>query len=163
MQGSNNTRNWKANARGVDLNNQYDYYFKYVKRLRKGSYAGYGGKKPVSEKESRALVDLVEEIQPEAVVNYHAMGNVIYCDYGASKKMQKKVYKLSGAIRKHTGYTYLSSYKCPGFANWLVCKEGIPSCTVEVGRGAVPVPCNQFKTVWRQNKEVMAACAKLYQ
>lgn len=163
MTGSKNPKNWKANARGVDLNNQFDHNFVYVKRLRKGSYAGYGGKKPVSEKESKALVNLVEQVKPKAVVNYHAMGNVIYCKYGASKKMQKKVYRLSGKIRKLTGYSYMGLTNNAGFANWLVCDAGIPSCTVEIGRNVVPVPIKQFKTVWKQNKNVMAATAKLYE
>lgn len=50
-----------------------------------------------------------------------------------------------------------------GFANWLVCEEGIPSCTVEIGRNVVPVPIKQFKTIWKKNKNVMAAAAKLYE
>ena len=155
---------WKANARGVDLNNQFDYNFKYKtqKKYRKGAYAGYGGKKPVSEKETKALVKLVNKVNPKAVVNYHAMGNVIYCNYGGPKKVQKKVYKLAGEIRSLTGYTYMGLDEAPGFANWIVCKKGIPSCTVEIGKDTVPVPINQIQTVWKQNKNVMAATARLY-
>lgn len=162
MRGASNPTVWKANARGVDLNRQFDYRFKYVKKWKKGSYALYGGKTPVSEKESEALVNLVNEVNPKAVVNYHAMGNVIYCKYGGSKKVQKKVYKLAGEIRSLTGYTYMGIDRAPGFANWLVCKKGIPSCTVEIGKYTAPVPISQFKTVWKQNKNVMAAVAKLY-
>lgn len=162
MYGARYTAMWKANARGVDLNNQFDYNFKYKKKYKKGAYAGYGGKKPVSEKETKALVKLVNEVQPKAVVNYHAMGNVIYCKYGGPKKVQKKVYKLAGEIRSLTGYTYMGLDQAPGFANWLVCKKKIPSCTVEIGMYTTPVPINQFKTVWKQNKNVMAAAARLY-
>lgn len=162
MYGASYTTRWKANARGVDLNSQFNYKFKYVKKLKQGAYAGYGGKKPVSEKESIALVQLVNRIEPKAVVNYHAMGNVIFCKYGASKKMQKKVYKLAGEIRKLTGYSYMGLDQSPGFANWLVCKRGIPSCTIEIGRYGTPVSIDQFQTVWKQNKNVMAATANLY-
>lgn len=162
MYGARYTTIWKANARGVDLNGQFDNNFKYVKKYKNGAYAGYGGKKPVSEAESKALVKLVNDVNPKAVVNYHAMGNVIYCNYGASKKMQKKVYKLAGEIRSLTGYYYMGLDTAPGFANWLVCKKGIPSCTVEIGVSTAPVPISQFRTVWRQNKDVMAAAARLY-
>lgn len=162
MHGAKYTTVWKANARGVDLNNQFNNNFKYIKKYRKGAYAGYGGKKPVSEAESKALVKLVNDVKPKAVVNYHAMGNVIYCNYGASKKMQAKVYKLSGEIRDLTGYHYMGLDTAPGFANWLVCKKGIPSCTVEIGKNTAPVPISQFETVWKQNKDVMAASARLY-
>lgn len=162
MHGAKYTTVWKANARGVDLNNQFNNNFKYIKKYRKGAYAGYGGKKPVSEAESKALVKLVNDVKPKAVVNYHAMGNVIYCNYGASKKMQAKVYKLSGEIRDLTGYHYMGLDTAPGFANWLVCKKGIPSCTVEIGKHTAPVPISQFETVWKQNKDVMVASARLY-
>lgn len=162
MYGIQYTTRWKANARGVDLNSQFDNNFKYNKKYKNGAYAEYGGKKPVSEAESKALVKLVNDVKPKAVVNYHAMGNVIYCNYGASKKMQKKVYKLAGEIRSLTGYYYMGLDTAPGFANWLVCKKGIPSCTVEIGKHTTPVPITQFKTVWKQNKDVMAATAGLY-
>jgi len=164
MYGANRTTIWKANARGVDLNRQFDYKFEYKikKKYKKGAYALYGGKKPVSEKETKTLVKLVNEVKPKAVVNYHAMGNVIYCNYGGKKKVQKKVYKLAGEIRSLTGYYYMGLDKSPGFANWLVCKKKIPSCTVEIGRNTTPVPISQFGTVWKQNKEVMVATARLY-
>lgn len=162
MHGAKYTTRWKANARGVDLNRQFHYKFEYEKKLKRGSYAGYGGRKPVSEQESIALVQLVNRLEPKAVVNYHAMGNVIFCRYGGSKKVQKKVYKLAGEIRKLTGYSYMGLDQSPGFANWLVCKRGIPSCTIEIGRHSTPVPINQFSAVWRQNKNVMAATANLY-
>lgn len=164
MYGANRTTIWKANARGVDLNRQFDYKFEYKikKKYKKGAYALYGGKKPVSEKETKALVKLVNDVKPKAVVNYHAMGNVIYCNYGGKKKVQKKVYKLAGEIRSLTGYYYMGLDKSPGFANWLVCKKKIPSCTVEIGRNTTPVPISQFGTVWKQNKEVMVATARLY-
>lgn len=162
MRGARYTTTWKANARGVDLNRQFNYKFKYVKKWKKGSYALYGGKKPVSENETKALVQLVADVAPQAVVNYHAMGNVIYCNYGGTKKVQKKVYKLAGEIRSLTGYSYMGLDQSPGFANWLVCKKKIPSCTVEIGMYTAPVPISQWNTVWKQNKDVMAATAKLY-
>ncbi len=164
MYGARYTTTWKSNARGVDLNRQFDHKFEYKikKKYRKGAYALYGGKKPVSEKESKALVKLVNDVKPKAVVNYHAMGNVIYCNYGGKKKVQKKVYKMAGEIRSLTGYYYMGLDESPGFANWLVCKKKIPSCTVEIGRHTTPVPINQFGTVWKQNKEVMVATARLY-
>jgi g-D-glutamyl-meso-diaminopimelate peptidase len=62
MYGASNTTIWKANARGVDLNRQFDYKFKCLEKYKNGAYASYGGKKPVSEKESKALVKLVNKV-----------------------------------------------------------------------------------------------------
>ncbi len=164
MPGISNPSNWKANARGVDLNNQFDYRFKRNRSLKKyACYAGYGGPYPASEKESKALLYVVDTYNPRAVVNYHAMGNVIFHKYKGDKATMKEVEKLTSGIKKITGYSYLGTSPGPGFANYLVKKRRIPSTTVEIGKYTTPVPIGQFKTVWKQNKNVMAAVAKLYE
>ncbi len=164
MPGISNPSNWKANTRGVDLNNQFDYRFKRKKSLKKyARYAGYGGPYPVSERESKALLYVVNTYSPKAVVNYHAMGNVIFHNYKSDKATGRKVARLTARIKKVTGYSYLGTSPGPGFANYLVRKRRIPATTVEIGMYTTPVPISQFGTVWKQNKNVMAAVAKLYE
>ncbi len=106
---------------------------------------------------------VVDTYNPRAVVNYHAMGNVIFHKYKGDKATMKGVEKLTSGIKKITGYSYLGTSPGPGFANYLVRKRRIPSTTVEIGKYTTPVPIGQFKTVWKQNKNVMAAVAKLYE
>ena len=164
MPGISNPSNWKANARGVDLNQQFDYKFKKGKSLKKNAgYAEYGGPRPVSERESKALLYVVNTYNPKAVVNYHAMGNVIFHNYKADKVTAKKTKKLTAKIKSITGYSYLGTSPGPGFANYLNKKRHIPSTTVEIGMYTTPVPIGQFKTVWKQNKNVMIAVAKMYE
>ena len=164
MPGINNPSNWKANARGVDLNRQFNYKFERGKSLKKHAcYGGYGGPRPVSENESKALLYVVDTYNPKAVVNYHAMGNVIFHNYKGNKATRKKVARLTSGIRKVTGYSYLNTSPGPGFANYLVRKRNIPSTTVEIGMYTTPVPVSQFHTVWKQNKNVMAAVAQMYE
>lgn len=164
MRGIGNPSRWKANARGVDLNRQFDYRFKKNKSLSKyACYAGYGGPRPASENESKALLYVVNTYKPKAVVNYHAMGNVIFHNYAGNKATKKKVVKLTSKIRSITGYSYISTSQSPGFANYLIKKKNIPSTTVEIGTNTTPVPISQFPTVWRQNKNVMAAVAQMYE
>ena len=159
-----NPSRWKANARGVDLNRQFDYKFERNKSLsRYACYAGYGGPRPASENESKALLYVVNTYKHKAVVNYHAMGNVIFHNYAGNKATKKKVTKLTSKIRSITGYSYLSTSESPGFANYLVKKKNIPSTTVEIGMYTTPVPISQFSTVWKQNKNVMAATAQMYE
>ena len=164
MPGISNPSNWKANARGVDLNNQFNYRFEKGKSLRKyARYAGYGGPRPVSERESKALLYVVDTYSPQAVVNYHAMGNVIFHNYRADKITAKKLKKLTAKIKKLTGYSYLETSPGPGLANYLNKKRHIPSTTVEIGMYTTPVPISQFSTVWKQNKNVMVAVAQMYE
>lgn len=164
MPGISNPSNWKANARGVDLNRQFNFKFEKGKSISKyARYAGYGGPSPASENESKALLYVVKEYSPKAVVNYHAMGNVIFHNYAGNKATKKKVAKLTSKIKSITGYSYLSTSPGPGFANYLIKKKNIPSTTVEIGKYTTPVPISQFSTVWKQNKNVMAAVAQMYE
>ena len=164
MPGISNPSNWKANARGVDLNRQFDYKFEKNRSLKKyACYAGYGGPGPASERESKALLYVVDTYNPKAVVNYHAMGNVIFHNYKADKATAKKTKRLTAKIKKLTGYSYLGTSPGPGFANYLNRKRGIPSTTVEIGMYTTPVPISQFPTVWKQNKNVMIAVAQMYE
>lgn len=51
-----------------------------------------------------------------------------------------------------------------GYKDWALRQKSIPSITVEVGRGAVPVNPNQFDAIYRQNKQVIPAIlSDLYQ
>lgn len=162
MPGISRSSNWKANARGVDINRQFNYKFVKGKSLKKyACYAGYGGPSPASEKESKALLYVVNTYNPKATVSYHAMGNVIFHGYKCDKKTGKKLKKLTEKIRKLTGYSYLYSSPGQGFANYLNKKKHIPSTTVEIGMYTTPVPISQFATVWKQNKNVMAAVAQM--
>ena len=164
MPGISNPSNWKANARGVDLNRQFDYKFVKHKSLKKNArYADYGGPRPASERESKALLYVVDTYKPMAVVNYHAMGNVIFHNYKADKATAKKTKKLTAKIKKITGYDYIGTSLGPGFANYLNRKRHIPSTTVEIGMYTTPVPISQFNTVWKQNKNVMIAVAQMYE
>lgn len=164
MPGISNPSNWKANARGVDINRQFDYKFEKNRSLKRyACYAGYGGSSPASERESKALLYVVDTYKPKAVVNYHAMGNVIFHNYKADKATAKKTKRLTAKIKKLTGYSYIGTSPGPGFANYLNRKRGIPSTTVEIGMYTTPVPISQFKAVWKQNKNVMIAVAQMYE
>lgn len=162
MPGISNPSNWKANARGVDINRQFNYKFVRGKSLKKyACYADYGGPSPASEKEAKALLYVVNTYKPKASVSYHAMGNVVFHGYKCDKKTSKNMKKLTAKISKLTGYSYLYTPPGPGFANYLNHKKHIPSTTVEIGMYTTPVPISQFATVWKQNKNVMAAVAQM--
>ncbi|MBQ8085313.1 MAG: hypothetical protein IJ232_04320 [Lachnospiraceae bacterium] len=164
MRGIGNPSNWKANARGVDINRQFDYKFPRGRSLNKyACYAGYGGPRPASERESKALLYVVNTYKPKATVSYHAMGNVVFHGYKCDKTTSKKMQRLTAKIKSITGYSYLYTEPGPGFANYINYKKHIPSTTVEIGMYTTPVPSSQFPTVWKQNKNVIAAVAQMYE
>ena len=62
-------REWKANARGVDINRNYAEGFRREGAKSPG-YKMYAGKKPVSEPETKAQIFVVEKVKPDVVICY---------------------------------------------------------------------------------------------
>ena len=75
-------KKWKANARGVDLNRNWDCNWKTAKKLSTHACSsGYKGSAPNSEKETKILKKAVETVKPKVVISYHSNGEVIYWDF----------------------------------------------------------------------------------
>ncbi len=135
-----NFDSWQANARGVDLNHNYDYRFCEYKSVEgdRGIGAGpslYSGEYPESEPESRAVASFIRALFPQAVISLHSQGEEIYA-FGPRGE------KLGSYFAKHSGYRLsvpsgTASYG--GLCDYTG-QCGIPSLTVEVGKGRNPLP-----------------------
>lgn len=71
-------RSWKANARGVDLNRNFDYGWESCPTDSMPASSGFKGFAALSEPESRALADFARRISPEAVLAFHTQGKMLY-------------------------------------------------------------------------------------
>ena len=73
-------KEWKANARGVDINRNYAEGFNR-KGAKAPAHKNYPGKTPVSEPETKAQISVVEKVKPNVVICYlQAAGRVIRTD-----------------------------------------------------------------------------------
>ncbi len=153
---------WKANARGVDLNHNFDADWANINSTATGgSYSGYKGTSPNSEPESQALVNLVSQYPFVANISYHSMGNVIYWNTNLSR-VPTESKELADSISTVTGYKLDGSDGKGGFKDWMVDKSGaVPGITIEVGSVACPMPVSEFTNVWKQNKAVWAQALRL--
>ena len=134
---------WKANARGVDLNRNWNVAFKTSGR--KGS-SGYCGPKAESESETRALVNWSNRIQKQGkivgIVSYHSTGSIIYgkSTSRAPKAVRNATTRMYQTAKSLTGYQLVQheSYALPhGYSRtYYLYKKKIPFITVEVGRVA---------------------------
>lgn len=157
---------WKANARGVDLNQNWGYKFK---KSGKAGSSGYTGTKAASEKETKAIIAMVNGISEQGkivgVVSYHAMGSIIFgkCANSATSSVKKKTQKMYQTAHKITGYSLYgsSSSRCQS-REYFLYKKKIPCITLEIGRTTCPVPQSQFPTVWKENKELVLKEAALF-
>lgn len=158
---------WKANARGVDLNRNFNPYWRLLASSQKAPSAfGYKGAGPVSEKESKILVNVVNKKKPTAVISYHAMGRILYWNFGQIGNARRREISLLNVIRTQTGYMpvggrYNKSH-ATGFGDWVAASKKLPTVTIEIGSVSCPLPTSQFSRVWKENRLVLAATAKLY-
>lgn len=161
---------WKANARGVDLNRNWNVAFKTSGR--KGS-SGYCGPKAESESETRALVNWSNRIQEQGkivgIVSYHSTGSIIYgkSTSRAPKAVRNATTRMYQTAKSLTGYQLVQheSYALPhGYSRtYYLYKKKIPFITVEVGRGAAPLGGGEFGSIWAKNKNVVIREAQLFQ
>ena len=162
----NYLKKWKANARGVDLNRNFDAAWNEIKQSKKCSFQNYKGKFCNSEPESKALVNLVDKYNFIYTVSYHSSGNLIYWDYKGSL-VKNECSELADLIACVTGYTKeksdseYSEVVPGGFKDWASSKPNnpIPSITIEVGLGTCPLKISEFKYIWNANYKVLAASA----
>lgn len=144
------TREWKANARGVDLNRNYSTGFcRATKPQRSSSF--YAGKRPFSERETRALAKLIAKVKPQAVINYHETGHLIY---------YKEESQLVQTVQSLTGYQLAPETGEPNgnLGDWLS-EQNITWCTIETCIGSAPVRRIQLLAEWKKHCNLLPAIA----
>ena len=157
---------WKANLQGVDLNLQYPALWllareiKFAQGFNKPAPRDYVGRYPLDQRESRALAEYTEEIDPVLVLAYHTQGEVIYWQYRdyqipGAKELGEELARLSGYALSDTPYE--SSYA--GFKDWFIQKFRRPGYTVEAGLGENPLPLSQFDQIYRENLPLLVRAA----
>ena len=126
---------YKANARGVDLNVNFDANWgtgEYNKRQKGDS--NYIGERPFSESETLALKNFTLHIKPDATISYHSKGEEVYYYFNQTEKREKRDKALAEIISKSTGYEIkLTPNSAGGYKDWCIDKLKIPAFTVEVG------------------------------
>ena len=135
---------WQANARGVDLNHNYDCgYLEYKREERRlkilPGRSLYSGEFPESEPESRCIANLVRAINPCAVISLHSQGEEIYC-FPKNSKRAKSLGHYAAALLSYTLKEPQGTAKYGGLCDYTGEVLGIPSLTIEIGKGENPLP-----------------------
>ena len=133
---------WKANARGVDLNCNFDADWGSG-RLNTAERGGENciGDYPFSEAETAALRDFTLKIRPFVTLSFHTKGEEIYWQYdGAGDSRGARI--LSAA----TGYESKLIYgSAGGYKDWCIKKLGIPAYTIECGFDGLAHPITELQ------------------
>lgn len=151
-------RRWKSNAQGVDLNRNFDASWEqYNDGLGRPGADRYKGTAIGCTPETAALIRLTESYPFDRTISYHTQGDVIYWYFGQSGKIWTDTERFARRVSEVTGYPMDANYENldpAGYKDWAIQKKGIPSITIEVGRGISPVPSDQFPAIWQANKGV---------
>lgn len=150
---------YKANAGGVDLNNNFDANWnrKFTTKNAPSSQ-GYYGLKPFSEPESKALAKFTKKLKPFITISYHLKGEEIYFDFFQPTWAYNRDQKIAQIFANATGYTIKSTQNgsSGGYKDWCVQKLGIPALTIELGADnfSHPYPKTELKNIYNKNKGV---------
>lgn len=153
---------WKANIRGVDLNLNYPAEWENAKaeQLEAGITSpaprDYGGEAPLSEPESKAMVEFTRNHNFRIVIAYHTQGEVIYWQFkNYAPPVSLTIANQFGSI---TGYdvepgTAEAAYA--GYKDWFLQEFQRPGYTVEVGKGVNPISFGQLPAIYSENEGVL--------
>lgn len=156
---------WKANARGVDLNRNYDaLWAEYAKGPDRPESHQYKGPAPESEAETQAIVRLINGLaNPVAVLCLHTQGQVIYWNCGQTGEIRTQTRAFAERIGESTEYEVVNRQNNDAsLSDWAVLKKGIVSVTVEMGKGKFPMPISQFPLIWMRNYDLFAVTAAAF-
>lgn len=151
----NDCSHWQANARGVDLNHNFDANWKALRVMeQKAGIRGpaatrFGGCFPVSEPESRHLVCFCRTHTVKLAAAFHSQGEEIYFRFGDTLPPQAE--SIAQQLADASGYQLAQpdGLACfGGFKDWFVQEFCRPAFTIEVGKGRNPLPVSDFLDIY---------------
>ncbi len=135
---------WKANARGVDLNCNFDAEWgSGVLNSRERGAENCIGQEPFSESETKALRNFTIRVNPKFTLSWHTKGGEIYWEFvGRGDKRGAEI------LSRATGYKPKIIYgSAGGYKDWCIKKLDIPSYTIECGSDSLSHPINSIEDI----------------
>ena len=159
---------WNANARGVDINHNFDANWEALRELEIDSgITGpaprrYGGATPESEPETQAMVALCNARLPRMLIALHSQGREIFWRYG--ERLPPDSRALAELFSAASGYKLsdnagLASFG--GFKDWFIAAFNKPGYTVEIGVGRNPLPLTDFPQIWTETLPLLTLASIL--
>ena len=143
---------WKANIRGVDLNDQFPAEWE-LERARNPKTPGprdYGGEQPLSEPEAIAMANLTRRRDFARVLPFHTQGEVIYWGFQNLQPPENEILAIEfGRVSGYEPVVSTDSYA--GYKDWFIQDWRRPGFTIELGKGVNPLPITQFDDIYEQS------------
>ncbi|MCA1031730.1 M14 family metallopeptidase [Bacillus timonensis] len=152
-------KNWKANIRGVDLNNQYPAKWEIEKERKEPKAPAprdYPGDAPLTEPEAKAMAELTKSRNFSRVLAFHTQGEEIYWGYeGFEPAVSELIVNEFARVSGYKAVRYVDSHA--GFKDWFIQEWKKPGFTIELGEGVNPLPLNQFDEIYEESLGIFLA------
>lgn len=154
---------WKANIRGVDLNDQFPAFWE--EECKRRGVIGpaprdYPGVHPLCEPEAAALAEFTDYFGFRAVVALHTQGREIYWNYRDFEPPHAE--SLAERLGAASGYVPIKlSGSDAGYKDWFIHRYRRPGFTVEAGYGENPLPASAFESIYAELRPLLIETLKL--
>ncbi len=153
---------WQANARGVDLNHNYDALWHRSKQAEKDygitgpGPTRFSGMFPESEPETRAVANFTRQNAFDLTIAFHSQGEVIYWDFCGYAPKESLVYgKRFEGVSPYRLDTPSGIASYGGYKDWFIKTYQKPGFTVEIGLGENPLPMEDFPDIYQKTVPLM--------
>ncbi|MEE1321572.1 MAG: M14 family metallocarboxypeptidase [Acutalibacteraceae bacterium] len=163
--GTSHTK-WNANAFGVDLNHNFSAGWDILHQMEKEQGIDgpaprqYGGERPESEAETKALTRLCRVRKFRQCLAMHSQGEEIYWQYGENTPKQSSI--MAKILADSCGYTLVSGEGLSshgGFKDWFIDEFHAPGFTFEIGKGENPLPKTELYGIYDRIEEALTLFA----
>lgn len=160
------TGRWQANARGVDINHNFNADFLHVREneIQNGYVTAgptrFGGLSPESEPETKALCAFCRKNDFCSVAALHSQGREIYSDFNRAAEESRMI---AGKLAALSGYTVSEPEGVAvggGFKDWFCEHFKKPGFTIETGLGKNPLPPETADTEYPRLKPMLDFLSK---
>jgi g-D-glutamyl-meso-diaminopimelate peptidase len=150
--GSEDFTAWKANIRGVDLNNQFPANWEIEKERKEPKAEAprdFPGAEPLTEPEAIAMARLAKQRKFDLLIALHTQGEEFYWGYeGMEPPESAAIAKEFERVSGYKAVQYVDSHA--GYKDWFIQEFKKPGFTIELGKGINPLPLSQFYAIYQK-------------
>ncbi|MBM7701537.1 M14 family metallopeptidase [Metabacillus iocasae] len=150
---------WKANIRGVDLNNQFPANWEIEKERKipkKPAPRDYPGRCPLSEPEAITMVRLAKRWKFDRVVALHTQGEEFY--WGYMENEPSEAVHIANEFERVSGYRAVRTIDShAGYKDWFILHYKRAGFTIELGKGINPLPLSMISGIYERTFPLLLA------
>lgn len=156
---------WKANINGVDLNRNYPDNWYIKTNVGAPASSDFKGYSPLSEPETKAIANFLNNTMCWSYVTYHTQGGALYGWDDENAAFYPQLSSMVSRIIASTGFKKYIGTSGTNYGNFANYVRGVflkPSLTVELAKyvGSYPYPNEDFDSVWAPAKSISLIVAE---